>query len=76
MAERKLKCSIKIYEDGTHSIHDANGNIVNEEKELTASQLGETLIGRTIKKVSQYTVTYLHANPGWVNINGRWYYFP
>lgn len=68
MEGAKLKLMIKIKEDGEITVHDKDGNAV---KEVTPREVADMMSGLAITSTS---LVYYHSNPGWVFVNGRWYY--
>lgn len=68
MEEAKLKLMIKIKEDGEITVHDKDGGDVIE---ATLKEVLDSMNGLTVKSTP---VLYYHSNPGWVFVNGRWYY--
>lgn len=72
MKEKKVLFSIQVLEDGSLKPVNSEGK---ELAELDAKGLGETLIGKEIKRAAILpSITYLTSNPGWVCILGNWYY--
>lgn len=72
MGNGNVLFKIDVLDNGEFRVFDENGK---EFRKLDPSQVGETFLKKEIKAVKYVpAITYLEANPRWVNILGTWYY--